>query len=284
MGIFNYIDTFFFISLGITFILILLLVFHFKQQIVSLEHKNDTMFEIINNIVKEITYIKSAIFSQPYYQVNDKDEIINLTVNETHSKQNVENNKIIVSDDDGNDEDSDNDYDEDADSDSEDDETDSDCDTDSETNSDVDIEHENELFNTDSVKVINVEFGDSIEVSDIAQELNDNNYDVDEVDEINSEENIPTLVQEIEHIIVEKIDLQDNHLDNNETSETNEETAQTAQSQQNEQNENIKDVYRKMTLIQLKALVISKGLTSDSSKMRKPELLKLLESNIDENN
>jgi hypothetical protein len=284
MGIFNYIDTFFFISLGITFILILLLVFHFKQQIVSLEHKNDTMFEIINNIVKEITYIKSAIFSQPYYQVNDKDEIINLTANEIHSKQNVENDKIIVSDDDSNDEDSDNDYDEDSDSDSEDDETDSECDANSETDSDVVIEDENELRNTDSVKVINVEFGDSIEVSDIAQELNDNNYEVDEVDEINSEENIPTLVQEIEHIIVEKIHIEDNHLENNETSETNEETTQTAQSQQNEQNENIKDVYRKMTLIQLKALVISKGLTSDSSKMRKPELLKLLESNIDENN
>jgi len=287
MGIFNYIDTFFFISLGITFILILLLVFHFKQQIVSLEHKNDTMFEIINNIVKEITYIKSAIFSQPYYQVNDKDEIINLTANEIHSKQNVENDKIIVSDDDSNDEDSDNDYDEDSDSDSEDDETDSECDANSETDSDVVIEDENELRNTDSVKVINVEFGDSIEVSDIAQELNDNNYEVDEVDEvdeINNEENIHALVQEIEHIIVEKIDIEDNHLENNETSETNEETTQTAQSQQNEQNENIKDVYRKMTLIQLKALVISKGLTSDSSKMRKPELLKLLESNIDENN
>jgi len=284
MGIFNYIDTFFFISLGITFILILLLVFHFKQQIVSLEHKNDTMFEIINNIVKEITYIKSAIFSQPYYQVNDKDEIINLTANEIHSKQNVENDKIIVSDDDSNDEDSDNDYDEDSDSDSEDDETDSECDANSETDSDVVIEDENELRNTDSVKVINVEFGDSIEVSDIAQELNDNNYEVDEVDEINNEENIHALVQEIEHIIVEKIDIEDNHLENNETSETNEETTQTVQSQQNEQNENIKDVYRKMTLIQLKALVISKGLTSDSSKMRKPELLKLLESNIDENN
>lgn len=284
MGIFNYIDTFFFISLGITFILILLLVFHFKQQIVSLEHKNDTMFEIINNIVKEITYIKSAIFSQPYYQVNDKDEIINLTANEIHSKQNVENDKIIVSDDDSNDEDSDNDYDEDSDSDSEDDDTDSECDANSETDSDVVIEDENELRNTDSVKVINVEFGDSIEVSDIAQELNDNNYEVDEVDEINNEENIHALVQEIEHIIVEKIDIEDNHLENNETSETNEETTQTVQSQQNEQNENIKDVYRKMTLIQLKALVISKGLTSDSSKMRKPELLKLLESNIDENN
>ena len=51
MGIFNYIDTFFFISLGITFVLILLLVFHFKQQIVSLEHKNDKINKISNNII-----------------------------------------------------------------------------------------------------------------------------------------------------------------------------------------------------------------------------------------
>ena len=64
MGIFNYIDTFFFISLGITFILILLLVFHFKQRMSASEQKNDTMFEIINNIVKEITTIKNSVIEQ----------------------------------------------------------------------------------------------------------------------------------------------------------------------------------------------------------------------------
>ena len=282
MGIFNYIDTFFFISLGITFILILLLVFHFKQQIVSLEHKNDTMFEIINNIVKEITYIKSAIFSQPYYQVNDKDEIINLTANEIHSKQNVENDKIIVSDDDY---DSDTETDDDSDNDS-DDGDDSD-DSDDSDDGNVDIKHENELHNTGGVKVINVEFGDNIEVGDIMNELSDNieygdnaiDNDYDNVNE--HEEHISALVQEIEHIIVEKIDGKDNHLENNDIIEQIE---TTEQHEQNEQNESIKEVYRKMTLIQLKALVISKGLTGDSSKMRKPELLKLLESNIDENN
>ena len=37
------------------------------------------------------------------------------------------------------------------------------------------------------------------------------------------------------------------------------------------------DLYKKMTLSNLKATVISKGLCSDPSKMKKNELLKLLE-------
>ena len=58
MGLFNFIETFFFISLGITFMLILLLVYHFKQRLNAIEQKSNTMFEIINNIVSEITSIK----------------------------------------------------------------------------------------------------------------------------------------------------------------------------------------------------------------------------------
>lgn len=272
MGIFNYIDTFFFISLGITFILILLLVFHFKQQIVSLEHKNDTMFEIINNIVKEITYVKSAIFSQPYYHVNDQDEIINLSANEIHSKQNIEKKIIVSDDDDDNDSEDDYDGDDDSDIDSDEDEDDGYEHSDSDDSEHANDDNQDNLPKQDSVKVINIELGDSI---DNIEELGDNEYDDDhEPDtETNTIEEINTnTIEEKDNIIVEKLDIQDNHLDNNQVNE------------QGTQIENIKEVYRKMTLIQLKALVISKGLTSDSSKMRKPELLKLLESNIDENN
>ena len=283
MGIFNYIDTFFFISLGITFVLILLLVFHFKQQIVSLEHKNDTMFEIINNIVKEITYIKNAIFSQPQYHINDDDEIINLSVNQIHNKQNIE-NKIIISDDDDSEDDQDNDTDDENDNDTDDendddsehdqdDDSEDDQDNDSEddkntlyeNNNNRDEETENISNNENGVKLINVEFGNNIEVSETITEIyDDNNEDENEnMNNIIHEDNV--------NILVEKIDIQNNDLDN-------------VNNEQHNQIENIKEVYRKMTLMQLKALVISKGLTSDSSKMRKPELLKLLESNIEENN
>ena len=280
MGIFNYIDTFFFISLGITFVLILLLVFHFKQQIVSLDHKNDTMFEIINNIVKEITYLKSVVFSHPPYHLNDHDEIINLTENHIQSKQIVE-NKILVSDEEQDDGDDETDVDNDSD-----DETDVDEDSDEDSVDDSiednDEEYKDTNDNNDTVKVINIEIGENIEVSEDIAELSDNNDNDDNNNDDNDnnndnelnkfEENQNITIEETESIIVEKLDTQDNDLDNNKEND------------KEKQIESIKEVYRKMTLIQLKALVISKGLTSDSSKMRKPELLKLLESNIDENN
>lgn len=322
MGIFNYIDTFFFISLGITFVLILLLVFHFKQQIVSLEYKNDTMFEIINNIVKEIKSIKNALFSQPHYQINEPDEIINLRVNPIPSKQIVE-NKILVSDDedvviddsDENDTDSDEDSDDDSreysnggnnqlnDSDLE-DESDDDEDDDSDDNEDSDEDNDNEKIEnmennillesvehieqhteehiqehseentkTAEIKIINIELGENI---DVIEDITELEYENDEINNgMNEEDNNNTiLIEETEKLIVEKLDELSNTLENihNEQKEND----------QTEKIENMKEIYRKMTLPALKALVISKGLTSDSSKMKKHELIKLLESNMDE--
>ena len=44
MALINFIETFFFISLAITFILIVMLVYHFKDRLGLLEQKCDTMF------------------------------------------------------------------------------------------------------------------------------------------------------------------------------------------------------------------------------------------------
>ena len=58
MAFINFIETFFFISLAITFILIIMLVYHFKDRLFILEQKCDTMFEILNNVIKEMKNIK----------------------------------------------------------------------------------------------------------------------------------------------------------------------------------------------------------------------------------
>ena len=42
-----------------------------------------------------------------------------------------------------------------------------------------------------------------------------------------------------------------------------------------------KDVYNKMSVQELKKLAITKGLCSDASKLKKNDLLKLLETNLD---
>ena len=59
MGFFSFIETFFFISLIITFVLLVMLIYHFKQRILKLEDKTNTLVEIVNDIVKEIKSVNS---------------------------------------------------------------------------------------------------------------------------------------------------------------------------------------------------------------------------------
>lgn len=263
MGLFNYIDTFFFISLGITFILILLLVFHFKQQIISLEHKNDTMFEIINNIVKELTALKGAFI---HASLPRDHEIINTSVQSVAPKINVE-NKIIISDSD--DDDDNTSYtsgQSETGSDAETDDDDSDSDYESEDDVDrkeimvenIDI-HEPREESSNEIKIIN------IELSNIDDSMGNGSDIEEENDNLEEENHIEDFVN-TETIVVEKIDSE--NLGTTESTET----LSTS--------ENNKEVYRKMTLQALKTLVITKGLSSDTSKMKKNDLLKLLESEI----
>jgi hypothetical protein len=50
----NYISNFFFISLAITFVLIMFLIYHYKQRISSLEQKFEEMHNLMANVLKEI--------------------------------------------------------------------------------------------------------------------------------------------------------------------------------------------------------------------------------------
>ena len=88
MAFFDFIENFFFVSLGITFVLIILLVYHFKQRISSMERKGDTMYELITNVVKELQFMKKL---NAYYETvfqndttaGETDTILNNTVSET---------------------------------------------------------------------------------------------------------------------------------------------------------------------------------------------------------
>ena len=136
MGAFNFIESFFLLSLGITFVLIVLLVYHFKQRLSSMEQKCDTMFDIVQNLVKELKVVKTACLEQPF----------------TCSRMDP---ACMILESDGN-EDEDEDEDEDDDDDSDVDNEDSDGDNDD------DDEHENE---TDGdVKIINMSIGDIIDI------------------------------------------------------------------------------------------------------------------------
>ena len=61
MGFFSLLETFFFISLAITFVLIIMLVYHFKGRVVSIEDRYHTMFEIVNSLVKEMKNLRATM-------------------------------------------------------------------------------------------------------------------------------------------------------------------------------------------------------------------------------
>jgi hypothetical protein len=134
MGFFDFVENFFFISLGIAFALVLLLVYHFKNRMSVAEKKSETMYGLLSSVVKEIKSLRSAfsggktgsvepaapvLKSEPEIVVNvseDKEVIrVDLDDNRVHANTySVE--KIVVSDED--DSESDSEYGSDLDSDS----------------------------------------------------------------------------------------------------------------------------------------------------------------------
>ena len=275
MGIFNYIDTFFFISLGITFVLILLLVYHFKERISNLEEKNNTMFDIVNNIFHDISIMKQTISNKPYYDIpvikqSLLKEVLNnpvyIKVPVNHCKTEYMNDDTYLDDKKHYDTDSDTDNDnmDDTDNDNLDDTSNDNLDDTS--NDNMDDTNNDNLDNTNN---------DNLDNTDNVNDFNNRKHDEEikcKYDEIHNlkdyEENEETAYFKTSSCnINDLISLSSNDnqpdLKNNETKE-----------------DTLKGVvtdYKKMNLSQLKSLVVLKGLTIDTSKLKKNELIKILE-------
>lgn len=268
MGVFNFMETFFFISLGITFILILLLVYHFKQRLATVERKTDTMVDIMNNMVKEMTVIKTVAYSQipqqpPPMQYNQiPSSVINSQM--PVSTQFPFQQPVKVEDDPESDDESDSESDSDDESESE-SEGESELangvdDTKKIIVSDEDEESpppvEVELLNISTIDIIpeETQTTDNDMINDIL--ANVSNEEIDEIDPINPN-NTPvggSPPQELE------------------VSESAEGTDSVILSK-----EDTTEDYSKMSLNQLKSAVVEKGLVNDASKMKKKQLLHLLQ-------
>jgi len=159
MGAFNFIESFFLLSLGITFVLIVLLVYHFKQRLSSMEQKCDTMFDIVQNLVKELKVVKTACQEQSCTRLEPATMMHRMS------------GYVTKEDEDEDEEDEDED----------------DVDEDDVDEDDVDEDDEPSF---DKVKIINVDVGESIEIL----ETESIGSDTDEpVIELNLEEPIPIV-------------------------------------------------------------------------------------------
>lgn len=279
MGVFSFMETFFFISLGITFVMIIMLVYHFKQRIIVLERKHDTMFDIVNNIVKQIKNMQVSItylgenqhatfhpskhenvvtFSNGLLPTNMHE--FNIMFNEGSKSEPRENTPEDSDEDDdseGEDDEDDDDSEDEDDDDSEDEEDDENSEEDdaSEENKKIIVSDDDNQVES-NIKVINVDINenDTTESNDLGI------VEISEMSEIESTLLKQNMELNDEDIVIRKI----------ENTKTEEVT--------NESIKDNKEIYKKMSLSVLRATVIEKGLSTDPSKLKKQELVQLLES------
>jgi len=242
-------EMFFFASLAITFVLILFLVYHFRQKFTALEEKCDTMFEIINNIVKEMN--NRAALEQMQHEMPEN---VIFTPNVNQMNTPTELPKLVVSE-----------SEEDESEDESEEESEEESDEESDEGFDDDTEQavilpEELIEEEQSIKIIQ-----NVDLNDIDEDINpieDNNVS-NEVSDIEDPDIDEGLDEEAVNMIhVEKLEET--------TLENNNQTIETPPM----------EVYRKMNISALKALIVEKDLHSnnDINKMKKAELLRLLET------
>jgi len=250
-----------------------MLVYHFKDRIFHLEKKIDTMFDIMNNVVKEMMVIKTQCavsnFSAPVYNSSQymqpsESNIhsvyippVTSIVSETVSTPSLRVDKIIVSD---NDEDSDEDFDEDDDDDDfEDDDDDFEDDDD-----DQEMDDDDEEMDESAVPTLSV----SEEIVDPIQE------DEDLVKRDSISESDPTTLESSETIPEESTSSIDSILSEIKQIEIPKES--DIQIHVNEEEPMDIKKYSKMDIPALRATLLQKGYINDTSKLKKKELIQLL--------
>ena len=250
MASFNFLETFFFLSLGITFVLILLLVYHFKQRLTNLEQKNESLFELLQMFIKETNMIKGNV-SHLYDHIHMKQSamsfpsqniaaefVINGNMNAAAPVYAPASDCQVLDDEDDDEEDDDEDDDEDDEDDDEDNDDEDDdefCDL-RRGPDDVATVYKKIVVEDDvpldsavgDIKVINME--ETLALQPVEKQT------FDEVEKISSNESVEPSVSN-----------------------------------------DALEIYKKMNINALKAEVVSKGLCTDTGKLKKADMLKLLE-------
>jgi hypothetical protein len=250
MGFFNFVESFFFISLAITFVLIMMLVYHFKERLTILEKKTETIMDIMNGLFQDMNVIKGVCLQIP---------VTNRPSSESYSK-------IIVSD-----------------SDSE-----SGSDSNSEYESDSDFEEvvqhiqiESSLDSTLPVDVDEIiemipsntnEVNITVEIeSENDEHLEEFIGEMDEMDNMSEADEMENTIEKIQQLEQSK---EEN--DTKEEEQSNESEEEDDNIKEETSRENMYEMYKKMDVSELKSIVIQKGLATDAKKLKKTDLIRIL--------
>ena len=303
---FGFIENFFFISLALVFVLVLLLVYHFKNRITVAEKKSDSMYGLLTAVVKEIKTLRGVFGlggggtvaapvtepqsielkskTTPEVDVSASSEVSNTFasfVEKTTSVSNVieprevitlefaaSDNKIVVSDDD----------------DSDDDDDDSDSDDDSSLSENEEDDPKDDVLEmqfSPPLRLLNPRT-DALSEASAAHLL----FAVQEIDELPpSQESNDDGILPLEQ--VHEIDIS-NILSVSNSDEI--EVDLVEQKPEEDQQQPIAshpspipsiEQLRKMNINQLKTISSQLGISTDVSKMKKPELISLIRGGLD---
>ena len=246
------------IAIGLILLLTGVVMYYCRQKITQCEHKVDSMFSLVSSLHQELENLKRS-------QVNN----INVDVGETsqYEEQHPYQNLIPV-----------NVNDNEA-------ELNESSESESDTDSETDSENENEESSYDDVKVVDLGVIEELKIDDLEE---DNFAETTQF----SNGNINIVEQIVGADVVESESQSDTEEDeedddeHNEDDEDNHDTEVQAESLvDNEQSEVVKMInapdldYSKMQVSALKKMVSDRNLASGVSKLRKQELIDILEQN-----
>jgi hypothetical protein len=267
MGVTELFSTSFLICLAICLILVCCLFMYFNQKINEQNHKITSMFDLVSTMAEEVNSVKQYTqlvmnkvglpLNAPVV-MNNNENLHSILYNGGSNTK--ENNLISISEDD--EESDDDDEEEDTDDDEEDTDSDEE-DTDNEEESDEEEDNEDNVNEEDKNKK---DDSDNESYSGL-------NFEKVANGETNNE--------------VEELDIND--IKNLKTININFNTNDTETEQENEfdiESEDLTDInvknvevldYKKLSLNKLRSIVTEKGMVTDASKLKKNDLLKLLE-------
>ena len=285
----------FFLFLGMLLLAISLLTLYYESKFRDYNHKLSSMLGIVSSLAEEVNSIKFGLNQIAFaggslpFQKNVEETIVKKSL-------------IEVSDDEEDDDDEDDDQDdEDDDEDDEDDDQDED-DEDDDDEEDDDNKTMIQIGGNDITILKIGQDGDDITELDINNLQNDNDNDDEDEDENYDNDNFEDLDEldsvSTESFVNEPLDLEINldlETDNkNQLPETTGLEESTVLELEESPLKGVKKInimdleevkniqasesndYKKMSVQKLRTLVVERNLVSESSKMKKPELLKLL--------
>ena len=254
-----------FLCLGISVLLLALLAYYFTQKVSAQNHKINSMFELVNTMAQEISIMRGKVGGSAVNHVAGLSSVVQPVSSHMPFSRSVQmdDTLIVISEEDETDdgEDETDEEDEDDDDDEEDEETDDEETDDEETDDEEPFKHIEEIDDEEPFKHIE-------EMESLVEEEKTEIKTI-HIGEENLEESIPCFdlpledisssshtdfIQDLKHIHMGEIDdeLED------------------------QKNIDILD-YKKLSLTKLRSILVEKGIVTDASRMKKPDILKLLE-------